>query len=194
MEYPVHPDAIATALSAHLYLETGVLATHTLYMRQDNSRTLVIDHRPRQKTALFLEGSDHALVIPLPDLLLIRFTHHDQSPDYRVYAVKGRPPSLEAELYHAPLPNIYPQGSVCWGSVPQVPSEALKSTTLTEDWARLLGSPFGTHAVQGKSKTFLTDIRHCYVTLEQKKAKVYPTKDLVKMGYTLQTMLERLWT
>jgi len=42
---------------------------------------------------------------------------------------------------------------------------ALAGTTLKDDWAMLLGSPFGDHACSGKSKSHPSDIRKQLIEL-----------------------------
>ena len=53
----------------------------------------------------------------------------------------------------------------------------------------LLGSPFGDHGVGGKSKAHLRDIRQQFIALEGRKARVYPTSDLMAVNRTLAQVL-----
>ena len=99
--------------------------------------------------------------------------------------VKKRPTTLEAELFHAPLPNVFNSAAVCWGTVQRVSDEALAGASLAEDWQQLLGSSFGTHAVSGKSRSHKDDIRQKLIELEAKKARRYPTSDLISAKKTL---------
>jgi len=112
--------------------------------------------------------------VALPPLLLIRTTTEDRNPQYQVYAVKARPITLDAPLFHAPLPNIFNSGSICWGSVRRVEDSALHGNSLSADWSALLGSPFGDHVVNGKSRSHPHDIRQQLLDLESRKARVYP--------------------
>jgi hypothetical protein len=102
-----------------------------------------------------------------------------------VYAVKQRPTTLETALFHAPLPNVFNSGSICWGTVQRVSDEALVGASLAEDWQQLLGSPFGNHAVSGKSRAHEDDIRKKLIALEAKKARRYPASDLIPARKTL---------
>ena len=83
---------------------------------------------------------------------MIRVTADDKAPVYGVYAVKRRPETLDISLFHAPLPNVFGSGAICWGTVQRVTDTALRGASLAEDWTMLLGSSFGDHAVGGKSK------------------------------------------
>ena len=178
VEYPVDPQQIALALAAKVTFDTGLLAEDTLLVRQDGVKRLVVEYRRPQKTGLYLDGSDTPLRVPLPPLLLIRTTTEDKNPQYQVYAVKKRPTTLGTPLFHAPLPNVFGTGGICWGNVRRISDTALQTTSLAEDWAALLGSSFGDHAVNGKSKSHPQDIRQKLIELEHRKARVYPKSDL----------------
>jgi PRTRC genetic system protein B len=138
---------------------------------------------------LFLDGSEAALRVPLPGLVLIRTTSDDRSPQYHLFAVKRRPTALTTPLYHAPLPNVFGSGSICWGTVQRPTDAALKDASLVEDWTQLLGSPFGDHAVNGKSQSHPRDIREKWIALEANKARRYPTSDLVPLKRTFADVL-----
>jgi hypothetical protein len=188
-EYPVDPAQVALALSARVRFDTGLLSDNTLLVRQEGVKKTVVEYRPPQKTGLYLDESDTALRVPLPGLLLIRFTTEDKNPQYGVYAVKKRPVALDVPLFHAPLPNVFSSGSICWGTVQQVAETALNGTVLAQDWAVLLGSRFNDHGVSGKSKAHPADIRQMLIALEDRKARVYPKSDLLPAKKTLAQVL-----
>ena len=190
-EYPVDPAQIALALAAKVTFDTGVLSGNMLLVRQDGMKRTVVDYRPPQKTGVFLDGSDTALRVPLPGMVMIRVTADDKTPQYGVFAVKRRPDTLDTPLFHAPIPNIFGSGAVCWGTVQRVSDTALKGTTLADDWTMLLGSSFGDHAVGGKSKREPHDIRKLLIALESKRATRYPIGDLVPVKKTLGQVIER---
>ena len=120
---------------------------------------------------------------------MIRVTAEDKSPQYQVYAVKKRPNTLDAALFHIPLPNVFTSGSICWGTVPSTSETALKSSLLVEDWAVFLGSRFGDHGCNGKSKSHPQDIRQKLIDLEKCHAHVYPKSDLIPAQRTLSQTL-----
>jgi E2/UBC family protein D len=188
-EYPVSAEAVATALSARVSFATGILTPNTICILSEGAQRTVVEYRPPQKTPLWLEGADNPLRVPLPAFLMVRTTTAGQSPDYRVYAVAERPGSLDVPLYHAPLPNIYGDGRVCWGTVTKVKAESLIGNDLAEDWSQLLSTPFGSHSVSGKCKSFNHDIRRLYVKLEKHRARVYPKKELVPARRTLGSIV-----
>ncbi len=188
-EYPVSAEAVATALSAKVAFSTAILTPNTICILSEGARRTVVEYRPPQKTPLWLEGADDPLRVPLPGLLMIRSTTAGQNPNYRIYAVARRPASFDTPLYRAPLPNINGDGSVCWGTVTKVRSEALAGNDLSEDWAQLLATLFGNHSVHGKCRSFDHDIRRLYVELEKRRARVYPKKELVPEKRTLGSII-----
>lgn len=183
-EYPVNPDDIAKALSKPVVFSTGLITLNTIFVQTDGLTTTVAEYRPPQVTVMRLEGSDAPVEVPLPPLIMIRRSNGEVA-NYLVTAVKKRPTSLDTPTYHAPLCNVYNDGRICWGSVPKVSSDSLKSVDVTEDWHQLLHSMFTPHGVSGKSYRFSSDIRKMYLDLEQKKAKKYPIRDLVSDSHTI---------
>ncbi len=188
-EYAVDPAQVAVALAARVTFDTGLLSGDTLLVRQEGVKKTVIEYRKAQHTGIYLDGSETALRVPLPGLVLIRTTSEERSPSYTVYAVKRRPVSLDTALFHAPLPNVFSGGSICWGTVSRVSDAGLTGTGLAEDWAMLLGSPFGDHAVSGKSKAHPQDIRQMWIALEERQARTYPTTDLIPAKKTLMQVI-----
>lgn len=188
-EYPVDPAQVALALAAKVTFDTGLLGGNTLLVRQEGVKKTIVEYRPPQKTGLFLDGSAAALRLPLPGMVMIRVTAEDKAPVYGVYAVKRRPETPDTPLFHAPLPNVFGSGAICWGTVQRVTDTALRSARLAEDWTMLLGSSFGDHAVGGKSKRQPQDIRKLLVDLEAQKARRYPTGDLIPVKKTLAQVL-----
>lgn len=189
VEHPVDPAQVASALAAKITFDTRLLDGNTLLVRQDGVKKTVAGYRPPQKTGLFFEGAETALRVPLPGLVMIRTSAAGKSPQYEVYAVKQRPESLDAPLFHAPLPNVFNAGAICWGTVPRLSDATLASAALASDWTMLLGSAFGDHAVSGKSKREPHDIRKLLIALEAKKARVYPKGDLIPARKTLAQIL-----
>ncbi|NUQ05920.1 MAG: hypothetical protein HUU31_18665 [Anaerolineae bacterium] len=188
-EYPVDPAQIALALAAKVTFDTGLLSGNTLLVRQDGVKRTVVEYRPPQKTGVYLEGSETALRVPLPGLVMVRTTTDGSAPQYGVFAVKRRPDRLDVPLFHAPIPNVFGSGAICWGTVQRVSDAALHATSLAEDWRSLLGTPFGDHACSGKSRSHPQDIRAKLVALDVQQATRYPVSDLIPVKKTLAQLL-----
>ena len=190
-EYAVSPEQLATALSAKVRFETGLLAGNTLYLATEGIQKVVVEYRKPQKTALFLDGSETPVRVPLPGLVMLRVTTANDNPRYGVYAVKRRPTTLDASLFLAPLPNMDSR-SVCWGTVKKVSPEALVNTSLSEDWTSLLGSVFTNHGVNNKSKSHPNDIRRKFLEVEKAGSRRYPTGDLIPLDFSLDDILKKV--
>lgn len=190
-EYPIDPAALAPLLAGKIEFSTGLLSANTLYVGQSGAVRKVVEFRPAEVTGIWLDGSDAPMRLPLPPLVMVRTTTDGRSPQYRVYAVMKRPESLDEALYHAPLPNVG-NGGVCWGTVAQPTAEELGGTSLASDWKQFLGSRFGNHTVEGKSKKYRKDLRKLYMTLEGQDS--YPLDDLIKIGKnTIGDLLKEGW-
>ena len=187
-EHPVDAAHIAQALSAKVTFETGLRDGDMLFVRQTGLRQLVIGYRKPQLTGVWLEGQGEALRVPLPGLVMVQAVVDARPTQTHVYAVKRRPTSLTAPLYHAPLPNVFNSGSVCWGSVPQTASMGL---SLTATWARLFGTAFGGHATSGKSRIYPQDICEGLLALAKQTQRTYPRPDLMAAEMTLAKLVER---
>jgi hypothetical protein len=187
--YPVDPEQVAQALAARVTFDTGLISSDTLLIRSAGVQQIVVGYRKPQWTGLYLDGSDAALRVPLPGLILIRELSGAQ-PHYSLYAVKQRPTSLQAALFKAPLPNIFDQGRICWGTVPLVPEAAWKTSDLHDDWKVLLGTRFNDHGCGGKSRAFPQDIRQHLIALEAANKRTYPKRDLIDTGKTLEDILK----
>src|SRR5579871_2218252 len=64
-EYAVSAAQLATVLAARVQFETGFLTGNTLYVGTEGMRKVVAEYREPQRTALYLEAAETALVVPL---------------------------------------------------------------------------------------------------------------------------------
>lgn len=188
-EHPVDPQQIAIALASEMEFTTGFIPDDILYHKQVGTKQTVVGYRRQQKTGLWFDGREDAIRVPLPHMIMVRTTTGESNPDYKVYACLKRPESLTDELYHAPLPNIFSSGGICWGTVSR--GTSFKGISLANDWANLISSRFGGHAVSGKSKQYRTDIRDMLFELDKnQRRRVYPRKDLISAKTNLAKILK----
>ncbi|MHB8747676.1 MAG: hypothetical protein ACYDBJ_00640 [Aggregatilineales bacterium] len=188
-EYAISPAQLAETLCGQVRFESGLLPGNTLALVSEGAKKLIVEYRLPTKTALYLDGSETPVVVPLPGLVLARLTTGNAAPRYGVYAVKQRPETVNTPLFHAPLPNTG-HGSVCWGSVKQPSAAGLASNRLDEDWKLLLGSVFTNHSVAGKSIGAPNDVRQLLIALDQRKARRYPVSDLIPLKATFGQLLK----
>jgi hypothetical protein len=133
-----------------------------------------------------------AIQIPLPALVFAAV-----GQNYYLWAVKSREFNPELPAYHAPLPNVYPDGRVCWGSnqVGMVTAQNLK-----EAWKLFIASPFNAHLAQGKSKRYSANILDQLRKPGAAILKSYPVGDLLPLrngrgsseGWTINRLVEQL--
>lgn len=187
VEYAVDAVQVAQALAAKLSFDTGILGGDVLWVHKDGMRETVISFRQAQKTGIWIEGSSEPVRVPLPPLVLLRQKGENQA-SYQLFAVKKRPTSLDVPVFHAPLPNVYASGGICWGNL-RLPEP--QGMNLQAIWQALLGSAFGTHAVTGKSRQFNHDIRQHLLQLAQAHKRVYPVSDLVPVKKDLRQVVRQ---
>jgi hypothetical protein len=94
---------------------------------------------------------------------------------YYVWALLTASCDPQAPLCHAPLPNVYPDGHICFGSN-RPPMASWE--TLDEAWRLFVGSPFNADMVQGKSQAFPGDVRRQLVAVASSEDSRYPEDDL----------------
>ena len=93
-----------------------------------------------------------------------------------LWAIKGKfEPS--APLYHAPFPNVYGDGRVCWG-------KNIIANTAAENaekiWGLFFDSIFNNDLSNGKSLTYPHSVVKMYEDLKDANRKRYPTNDLMQ--------------
>src|SRR5258706_2496173 len=72
VEYAVNPAQLAEALAVKVKFETGLLSGNTLYIASEGNRKAIVEYRPPQRTALYLDGSETPVIVPLPGLVMGR--------------------------------------------------------------------------------------------------------------------------
>ena len=113
----VSPTDIARALATDLTSTSPLLPESAIMWAQSRHGDLILMYRPPQKTRLALAKElgqpPKRFNIPMPPLL---FAVNPGAVSPWVYAVKGRPQSLEAPIFKAPCWNVFASGRVCPGT------------------------------------------------------------------------------
>jgi PRTRC genetic system protein B len=111
--------------------------------------------------------------------------------DYRLFTIQEDELAPGCALYHAPLPNVYSNGHLCWGNLtPPVASAA----TLGEALGLFLTSAFTDHLAQGKSIKEKSNVLIQLRRLARRRRRRYPVDDLVPLGGTLDQAIGKLHT
>lgn len=111
------------------------------------------------------------LTIPLPSIVFA-----GRGRTYYIWAAKGSRFDPAGAPFHAPFPNVYPNGSICWGS--NKPPECTPQT-IEAAFRMFLSSPFSNHLLTGKSRSEEKDVRMVLRSLANHR--LYPGKDLVPL-------------
>jgi hypothetical protein len=121
--------------------------------------------------------------VPLPALV---FVGHCKA--YYVWAL-GQPEfAPDAEVCHAPLPNVGLEGSICYGNNHPPPASI---GAAMEAWQMFIGSPFNSHLASGKSRAFPNDVRGQLLRLADRRARRYLVRDMLRTQGDLNQVVER---
>ena len=161
-------------------IDTGWLPAGIVRCGQNAAGPWFVYCTPPQKVKISLDEGIW-MVVPAPRLALI-----GSGNAYRMAAMREKHFRAEALIYHAPFPNIYPDGRICWGT--NTPPEALPENA-RKVWELFFESPFNADLTGNKSKLHSKDVRDMLRELERRQARSYPADDLVSMNNDV----ERLW-
>lgn len=116
----------------------------------------------------------HDFRVPLP-----AFAFFGKGKRFKVWALKESEPSPNALLFRAPLPNVFGDGGICWGT--NSPPRA-SAATIRQAWELFITSGFNDHAAGDKSRSHKADVRGLLHSLKGKR--VFPLADLVSTART----------
>lgn len=169
--HELDPAVLATAF-AGLPLSTGLLPNGCLfYSRHEGQERLAIYLPPRVRPLRVQAGGERRrLDVPLPGLVF-----WGTGQRYAVAAAKQWPGAPGERLFYAPLPNVYPGGRICTGSV-EFPTCAAQ--TIATAAKTFLESDFSSHLAGGKSSRHGDDILLLWQELADAGAEEYPLDDL----------------
>lgn len=183
--YPISPEALAQALGK-LPISAGLLPEGTISAGLHQGDPFYVQHvRPAVKRLQVDEGGKAVFYnVELPPLIWAGWRNN-----YRIFALGSiQALTADTQLYHAPLPNVYPQGTICWGNVrPPVATTTAVAAALK---LFLEDSQFNGHLDDGKRRA-----GGSVLTLWRKLAKeqtppAYPLADLVPAGRRLGCLLD----
>lgn len=182
-------DDVAAALS-NVQNDSGWLGEGILRAGRSARGQWFVYSAPAQHITLTLTtGGPGAVTVPIPATVLIGVDHA-----YYLFAVSeaaARPTSM---IYHAPFPNVYSHGRICWGA--NKPPKAHHKHARAV-WQMFFETPFNSHLANKKSSTFESDVTGQLRALAISKAEKYPLDDLQRAAGSLdslvQQVLDRNW-
>lgn len=181
MSYPISPEDLASALSK-LPTSSGLLPPNTIGTGTVNGQRFYVLSVPPRRAELRIAGRKQPRPIQTPPLIWAGC-----GQDYRIFALNSlEPPQAQSALYHAPFPNTYPTGAICWGTT-EPRGDAAPATMLTALAHYLEGSAFNQHLVQQRSRSHPRSIIAHYRQLSAETP--YPLDDLVPAGHDLGWLL-----
>ena len=170
----VSANDVALAMLRQIPLSSGILPPNALWWGNGvNGAEVALWRPPRVWPIAISIGLDSPAVrmrIPMPGLI---FICRPAMPP-RVFAAKGRPKSVNDSIYHAPLYNLFQDGSTCAGShrfpsnVDDIPESFFASFFTT------------TAHSNGRSQKYPHNLMDLWRELEGKRK--YPVSDLVRCG------------
>lgn len=185
VSYPISPDALAQALG-RLPVSTGLLPEGIIGngLHQGDPFYVMLA-RPRRVTLLLEDGGKMlSRPIQIPPLIWAGWR-----TEYRIWALALKPEASIAphhQLYHAPFPNLYTNGGICWGS------SARRATASPATMPQMLKlfleeSRFNSHLANGRSRKQPSNILRAYDKLSPEKP--YPLDDLMPSSTYLRSVL-----
>ncbi len=133
---------------------------------------------------IYLDGRKSPIKVPMPSLIWFGIRHH-----YYIFAAREKAFSPKARLYHAPLANVGDLGLICFG---QNPHPDVAKGGFDPAWRTFWEAPFNNHHDDGKSKAYPESVNDQLRALARRRAKIYPTADLVSLGTTLEKAIDLL--
>lgn len=158
----------------HEEIDTGWMPAGVVRYGQDFHGPWFVYSPPAQKVEITLmpvaDGeTERTITVPMPRLVLL-----GTGSEYYLWAIKTPHFEHKATIYSAPLPNVYPDGKICWGN--NTPPEA-DPKTARKAWELFFKSPFNNHLANGKSETHRNDVRKLLLSLAGKNK--FPADELV---------------
>jgi PRTRC genetic system protein B len=108
---------------------------------------------------------------------------------YYLWALKGKYFLPNEVAYHAPFPNIYQNGKICWGQ--NTPPQA-SGKSIREAWELFFKAPFNADLSANKSRSHSGDVRDTLRKLAETKARAYPKDDLIFAGAMIGSLVEAI--
>ncbi|MBO3458447.1 prokaryotic E2 ligase family D protein [Aetokthonos hydrillicola Thurmond2011] len=157
-------------------IDSGWLPPNTVKWGKCYKGEWLVQFYPPQRYRLLLSNfnANTTITVAMPALVFMGC-----GCKYWLWAVKGKQFNYNDQLFHAPLPNIMEDGSICFGDTSPVPCSPIG---IMKSWELFWTSVFNEHMVQRKSKSYPLDVRSHLQKLHHNNSKKYPSRDLVPIN------------
>ena len=167
-------------------MRSGITSTGRWAVEFIPAQTYELDMPHQPGSAERDERERTKLYIALPAFVLMGFRS-----TYYIWAVKEKHFNPDAQIYHAPVPNIWGDGHICFGG--NTPPE-VEGPNLDAAWDLFLRSPYTCAHIQGRSLKFHQHIcdalfHHAGRTRANPS---FPRDDLVPYLLTVAEAVERI--
>jgi hypothetical protein len=149
-------------------LDTGWLPAGLVRMGYAACGPWFVYSAPGQKVTTWL-GENERVEIPIPRTVLM-----GAGSNYYLFAQRGKHVDVNGALYHAPFPNVYPSGRICWGR--NTPGEALAENA-RRVWDMFFEAPFNGDLCGGKCVSQGSDVRELLRSWKDKNK--FPEDELI---------------
>jgi hypothetical protein len=175
-----HPISVHDVVGAcaDLSLSSGLLPANTLFWGQQASLVTMGIYVPPRRWRMRME--ERVYDVPMPTFVFV-----GKGSTYRIFTVKQRPAGEEEPLYHAPCPNVHPDGGICAGDTPF--PDCSPQTIETALNLFMENSLFNGDLSRNKCRSYPDDVRQLWAALEGKKR--FPLLELVSAQKSLQKLL-----
>lgn len=182
----VLPFDQATQALTQRVSDSGWLAPQLRRYGTSETAEWAVQFSPPQRYAVTLphrlEGEEDELKI---ELMLPAFVFAGHGTTYHLWAVPGQEFDPEAVIHHAPLPNVYSGGRICWGgnTAPEVTDHSLDRA-----WSLFLRSPYSDNETRGKSRKHPEHVCQALFAFSKRRGqrRPYPVSDLVPYKMTVE--------
>jgi hypothetical protein len=149
--------------------DSGYLAAGVVRVGSNAGGKFYVYSAPEQQVEVIIPDHADPVKIPIPRTVLVA-----ASGQYYLFAMAEKYFGADEAAYHAPFPNIYPDGRICWGqnSVPAVdPADA------RQIWNLFFEAPFNHDLAGKKMRSNMSDVLVPLAGLIGKKT--FPARELV---------------
>jgi Prokaryotic E2 family D len=181
----ISPQTLMTALIGEP-VDSGWLPPGIVRWGSGTGGTFMVKFIPPCRHTLRLPSFDQEgyceMTLPLPGLVFAGASHESSGSRgavFYVWALADEEFRPTARLYHAPLPNVYPEGRVCWGTDP---APKVSWQTFDGAWQLFTFSRFNRSHCSGKSVREPSDVLRLLESLTS--AARYPVADLVPFAHS----------